>query len=867
MRFHREMLARDFVATGLSPSEAHDAARRQFGNSLLFRERSADATSFRVLDDLVQDVRFGLRLLRRSPLFTIVSVVAIGVAIGINSGFFTLIDAFVWRPIPVPRSDGLVRMSMTLSKGGSGILFSYPQVQAIAQHSRTLSDVLPLGRCAQVAFRSSTSATAEPATAVCVSGNFFESLGGVASLGRALVPGDERDDAPPAIAISDRFWTSAFSRDPNVVGRDVIINGMHATVTGVIAPGFVGLVPLIPDFWITIPAASRIGATPGRLDDPANQFIDLKAKLRPGIALEQAAAEISGIAVATDVAVRLDGSRVNGVRLQPNQSMLPATWSTMLIVAPALTIVALVLVIACANLANLLLSRSLARQREIAARLALGASRARLVRQLLTESLVIALLGAALGFLLSTWTVTVVSRSYFSNLPAAYGAIAIDLQPSWRVVAYTIGLGVISVLAFGLAPALQATATNLTASLKGDDGMFGSRIRRSRLRDVLISVEVAGSLVLLVAAATLLVSIRSFGARFTGFDPRRVSVATLGLAAVGRVPPALDSARATLMSRATRLEGVDGTARALHAPYTSWWPLLTVSATGRTYLRVQYNAITPRYFDVFGQRIVTGRAFTTADSAAESRVAIVTTAAARALWPTSPAVGQTLRVAERADDPDVLYRVVGVAADAHAGMIWDNDDDGYVFLPATSKHFATYEMPLLARSDTPQPVLARALQNIARQVDANSPIHVEPAIIQRELMMTPIRYGSWITSGVGAFGLGLALIGLYGVVSFAVGQRRHEIAVHVAMGAASSDVLRLILRREMRLVLVGLAAGLALASLEAKLIQVLIVPLTPLSVGGFATLTALLLTTAGVATIVPALGALRIAPMQVLRQD
>jgi hypothetical protein len=397
--------------------------------------------------------------------------------------------------------------------------------------------------------------------------------------------------------------------------------------------------------------------------------------------------------------------------------------------------------------------------------------------------------------------------------------------------------------------------------------MFGSRIRRSRLRDVLISVEVAGSLVLLVAAATLLVSIRSFGARDTGFDPRQVSVATLGLAAVGRVPPALDSARTAFMSRATRLDGVDGTARAMHAPYTSWWPLLTVSATGRSYLRVQYNAITPQYFDVFRQRVVSGRAFTRADSAAEARVAIVTSAAARTLWPTSPAVGQTLHVAERADQPDVLYRVVGVAADAHAGMVWDNDDDGYVFLPATSRDFAAYEMPLLARSDTPQPVLSRALQDIARQVDANLPIHIEPAITERELMMTPIRYGSWITSGVGAFGLGLALIGLYGVVSFAVGQRRHEIAIHVAMGAASWDVLRLVLRRELRLVLVGLAAGLALASLEAKVIQVLIAPLTPLGIGGFTALTALLLTTAGAASIVPALGALRIAPMQVLRQD
>ncbi|MGH7616871.1 MAG: FtsX-like permease family protein, partial [Gemmatimonadaceae bacterium] len=524
-------------------------------------------------------------------------------------------------------------------------------------------------------------------------------------------------------------------------------------------------------------------------------------------------------------------------------------------------------VIACANLANLLLSRALARQREIAVRLAMGASRARLIRQLLTECLLIASLGSAFGYVLAQWTVTIVSRMFFSSVPSVFGRIALDLHPSWRVVAYTIALGGVSVLAFGLAPALQATAANLTASLKGDDTVFASSVRRSRLRDALISVEVAGSLVLLVASATLIMSLRAFDARITGFDPKRVEVASLGLAAAGHVAPALADARAMFASRVAQVPGVDATARVLHAPYSSWFPWLTVSATGHSYIRTQFNSVTPRYFDVVGQRLVSGRAFSPEDSAAEADDAIVTAAAARALWATSPAVGQILRVAQRADEPDKLYRVVGVAADAHAGMIWDTDDNGYVFLPASQADFGTYEMPLLTRSDMAEPALARVLEELGRAVDINTPIHIEPALTQRDVMLVPIRYGSWITSGVGALGLGLALIGLYGVVAFAVQQRRHELAVRIALGATASDVLRIVLRREMRLVLIGLGVGLVLALGETSLINAWAVPLAPLGFAGFVALAALLLAVAVVASLIPALGALRIAPMQILRRD
>jgi len=869
MQFHRDLLARDYEAQGLSPANARAAARRQFGNSLALQEQAGDAARLPLVDDFVHDVKFGFRLLGRSPLFAFVAIVAIGLAIGINTGFLTLVDVFVWRPIPVPRSSEIVRLALTLAKPGDGIAFSYPQIQTLARQSSTLAEVFPLARCSAVAFRASPTQPAKPSKPMCVSGHYFQSLGASASIGRALVADDERADATPAIVLSDRFWTREFARAPDIVGRDVLVNGAHATVVGVIRDSFVGLLPLTPDFWATIPTAYRLGATPGRLDDETNRFIDVRARLKPGVTLAQAKAELSALLVEHDAPANPlgDANRIAGANVIANESMLPMTWQTALIVAPALIVVVLVLVIACANLANLMLSRALARQREIAVRLSLGASRPRLLRQLLTESLVIALLGAALGFLVGRWTVLLVSRAYFARLPAAFGTIALDMHPSWRVVAYAVALGIGSVLVFGLAPALYATSTDLVASLKGDDSTFGTRVRRSRFRDMLVAVQVAGCFVLLVAAGTLTASLRNMGQRIGGFRPDRVTVAALGLTAVGHVSPTLEAARATFATRASHLAGVDASARALFAPYGSWFPRLSVAAVNdESYRHVQYNAITPRYFDVMGQRIVQGRAFAADDSASDAHIAIVTETAARALWPASPALGQTLRVA-RANQPDDLYRIVGVAADAHEGMVWDNDDNGYVFLPATPRDFAVYDMPLLVRSEGPAPPLQRNLLDIARQIDPNAPLDVAPALDGRDLMLTPVHYAAWITSAVGLFGLGLALIGLYGVVAFAVTQRRHEIAVHNAMGAGPTDVLRLVLRRELRLVIIGLVAGLVMATGEAALIQAWVLPLTPLGVSGFALLAAMLLVVATTAAVVPATGALRVAPMEVLRRD
>ena len=868
--FHLEMQARKHLAEGMNADDARLLARREFGNVELAKEDSRDVRRVRALDELAQDVRFGARLLRRSPSFALIAIVAIGLAIGINAGFFTLIDAFVWRPVPVARPERLVKLGLHFANGGGTIVFAHPQVEAILR-STSLVDVMPQARCAPVAFRASSSSKTIAAAAGCIAGNFFASLGGTAAIGRPLVPSDDRDGAPPAVVLSDDFWARMFSRSPDVVGRDVIVNGVHATVAGVMRRGFVGITPIVPDFWMTNAMATSVGATPGRLDDPSNRFFDVKARLREGITREQAEAELSGLVAepVSTAGARADGTRITGIGLMPNDAMVKLDWTTSLALAPALLVVVLVLVIACANLANLMLARALVRQREIGVRLAMGASRGRLVRQLLTESLLIALAGAALGLVLSRWTVSTVSREFLSAVPASYGTVALDLSLSWRVVACTIALAGIAVLSFGLAPAWQVTSQSLTVALKGEDTALGTRIRRSRFRDALIAAQVAGSLVLLVASGTLVASMRQFGSSASGLDAAQVTVASLGLAAQGRVPAELASSRSAFAARVNALPDAAVTAQAMRPLFTSWWPLLAVApAEGDpTYSRFAYNVVTPHYFDVVRQPIIAGRAFNAADSATGAHVAVVTAAAARRLWPGATAVGQQLRVVVARDEPDQLYRIVGVSSDAQSQAVWDDDDAGHVYLVASARDLAMNDMVLLVRGPGPGPTMMRAIEDVAQSIAPDVPLRVESAVAAREVSMMPFRYGTWITSAVGAFGLGLALIGLYGVVSFTVGQRRRDLAVHLAMGALPRDVMRLVLARELRLVGLGLGLGLVLSLAEAQLIAAWVVPLASLGPGSLAALSVVLFVVASVACVVPARTALALAPMTVLRQD
>jgi predicted permease len=872
MRLHLEPRSAKYEERGMSPRDARLAARERFGNPLALQERSRDEWGFSWIEQLWQDIRYGARLIRRSPAFAAIAIGAVGIAVGVNAGFFALVDTFAWQPLPVANPGRLVQLEIVDARHMSTNQLSYTQLTAIAEHSRAIEDVIGYF-AGPIAVRPSPSTPAQPTEMGLVTGNYFASLGGAASVGRLLSPEDDRAGASPVVVISDAYWTRMFARAADILGRDVVVNGTHATIVGVSGPNFVGMVPLVPHMWMTFAQGERLGAAPGRLVDPKNRFIAVHARLRPGMTITRAAAELSGIVAEPSAAIASPDSalRVVAAELRPRATLMPPNARVFLVLAPALLLVGLVLIIACSNLANLLLSRALVRQREIAVRLAMGASRTRLVRQLLTESILIAGAGAVIGFALSAWVVEVVARSYFRNfIPASYGTLVLSMRPTWHVVSYTVALAAVSVLTFGLAPALYATSPNLSGMLKGDDIAAVGRVRRSRIRDFLMVAQVAGSVVLIAAAAILTRGVGHIASSQSGLKPDHVSIASFGIAPSVQITPLLASERPTFAGRAAHMDGIASTARGSTTPFSTW-PYARVrtgeSNDTASTRALPINHVTPSYFDVVGQRIVDGRGFTAADSATNAPVIIVTGAAARTLWPRARAVGQSLRMIRANGEISAVVQVVGVAADAHSGMLWDDDATGYMYRPAADSDFATADMPLLVRSTTDGPVLTRALHDAALSIDPNTPLDVTALTTIHDQQVVPFRYAAVITGAIAALGLGLAVIGLYGVVAFAVQQRRREIAVHVAIGAGPRAVLRLVMRREMRLVVIGLVCGLVLALGESGLINSLTLPIPGLGVIELAGVAALLLAVAATAIVVPARAALRIAPMQVLRQE
>ncbi|MHC4107669.1 MAG: ABC transporter permease, partial [Planctomycetota bacterium] len=700
-----------------------------------------------------------------------------------------------------------------------------------------------------------------------VSGNYFDVLGVRLSRGRGFIP--EEDDvagAPPVVVIGDGLWKRAFASDPDVVGKTLTIKGRPFDIIGVAPPEFTGLmVGFAADAWV--PVASDAALSPGdvALDSRGSRWIIVKGRLRPGVTVEQAQAGMD--VLATRLAGEYpDTNDDRGFKLIPTNDVriFPFIDRVLTPVAALLmTVVGLVLVIACTNLANLLLARAVARRKEIAIRLAIGAGRLRLVRQLLTESMLLALMGGVLGLLVAYWTATFLV-SFRPPIPVT---MSLDLSIDARVLGFTFIISALTGVIFGLVPALQATKPDVVPALKNEAATIKTRWRALGLRNSLVVLQVAVSLVLLIGAGLFVRSLTRAQDIETGFEQERIAI-------MGLLPDLNDYSaergRALydqLRERAGGMPGVEATAIASRLPLGFSVSITSVRVEGAEIdpdevPEMDYATIGDGYFEAMDIPLLRGRDFGDLDGESTQPVAIISEAGARLLWPGEDAIGKRVRIGG-ADEP--FSTIVGVARDTKVRTLGE-DHRPYIY-EAFSQDYSPW-MTLVVRTSGDPAAILPALRSELQALDETLPIMELKTMTEHlGIMLFAPRMAAVLLGIFGGLAVLLATVGLYGVVAFTASQRTREMGIRVALGAEPIDVVRLVIRQAVALVGVGAAIGVGLAFLATRPLSSLLFGIgasDPVTFGG---VTLLLAAVALLASLVPALRAARVDPMVALRQE
>jgi predicted permease len=807
---------------------------------------------------ITSDISYGARLLTRTPAFTIPAVVSLALGIAVTTTMFSVVNAVLLRPLGMPGSGDLVRIGRSARGQQSFRSASYDEFEYLRAHATSL------GGLAGEQMESLTMNAADGSRVVAaeiVTGDYFSVVGAPPVLGRTFGSAQygAPDDAPVAV-ISHRFWRRQYGADPAVLGRAVSLNAVPFTIIGVAPPGFSGTFPGVDmDVWVPVWMAHVADLPSARRAAPSIQLI---GRLKPGISIGEARAELD--ILAARLARESPGRDPNRVfTIAPARGVHPLFGRILRVFLGFLmAVVTLVLAIACANVAALLLARANRRHTEFAVRLACGASRGRVIRQLLVESGLLALAGAAAGVLMTIWPLRLLNAFSLVNGPTG-SPIFFDLQIDRRVLLFTAGATLLTTIGFGLAPAIHATRVDLISSLK-DAPLLPTR-RRSRFRGALMIVQVALSCVLLVGGVLLMRSLWNSRRVDVGFAPDGVVIASFDLRRLGYDRGRVEAFYAEVLRRARTLPGAEHAAVANFVPMSDSGGTLTVPgrtpAPGQETFTIPFGLVSEGYFATIRHPLLRGRDFTAADRAGAPYVAIVNQAMARTFWPNGDAVGQRLRLKR---EEEVEYEVVGVVADA---KYWSFKEDigPLVILPAAQHHDAA--MVLYVRTAaSAQPPLP-AIQRIVSEVD---PKVAHTARTLRESMafaLVPVRVAQFVFGVAGAIALLLSVGGLYAFVSYALSQRMKEIGIHIALGATRRHVFRVVAGGAVRLTLVGVAIGLAAAAGVARLGSSLLYGLSaadPLTFGGVA---ALLILVAGAAGYAAARRGLGLDPQVVLRHQ
>jgi macrolide transport system ATP-binding/permease protein len=854
------------------------------------------------METLVKDIRYGIRGLLKRPGFTFVAIITLAVGIGVNAALFSVFDALVLKPLPLKDPDSLVSFEGVNSDGERRRLFSYSDYLNYRDQNSSLSDVIAwnkvratLGEAPPIQNDEAFAEGYEYLFGQIVSGNYFTALGAEMAQGRAFrATDDERPREQQVVVLSHGFWQRCFDSDPAIVGKTINLQGQPFTVIGVTSRDFIGTTPDTPSFWAPLmmrDSLIKAGGWEHRrwLTDQNSEVFTLLGRLKPGVTRDQAENEMQLIAGRLAQSYP-DHDRVSRVTLARAGTFVTLDEDLMPLVIPLLIGFGLVLLIACANVANLLLARAAGRQREIGVRLAMGASRWRVVRQLVTESLLLAITGGAVGLLLAVWTLSLLYPIVLSSVPLPQGLAAgfsLNLTPDWRIFGFTLLIATVAGIGAGLAPALQASKPDLSRALKDEGSSFGQHLSQSRLRSGLVVAQIAVCMALLVAAGLLVRNLQRVRTIDTGMNTKNVFSVAASLKNArspltdqnGAEKDAAREAelRRQLADRMRATPGVVSVAQGHEQPLSGQMGNTLVNLPGQPAdrpLEVRFNFVSPEYFEALSIQFSRGRPFTSQEVNASTPVIVISEATAERFWPGTDPLGKYLGVSAGAEQPDgdvsnkaISYRqyeVIGVARDTRSRWVWEKDKTFlYVPLPPSSRS-GQY---LIVRTQSDPATLMNTVRSAATEIDPLLRVSVRRLEETLAFQMAPFRAVAWLSGVLGTLALLLASVGLYGMLSFVVTQRTREIGIRVALGANPIDVIRMFLSHGLRLAAVGIVCGAAAAALISRLLAALLIDLSTLDPLTFGGVSVFLIVVALLATLVPARRATKVDPLVALRYE
>ena len=886
IRDHIEAETRDNIERGMPPEEARYAAERAFGNTALVKEEVRAVWEWQWLERLGQDLRYGLRMLAKAPGLAVVVVLSLALGVGANIAIFSLVDAVMLRMLPVKDPQQLFLLSSNQTKpvrggpgySGYGISLSYSGFERLRQQNDVFSSVVgfvPLGFGPE-SVTVNIDGQASLAGGEMVSGNYFAGLGVSAILGRLLTSEDE-EHATRVTVLSYGYWTRKFGRDPAIVGKTIALGGAPYAIVGVAPPEFFGVEPgRAPDFWV--PLAEEPGLTPWGVQPPKGQsfftaknwwWLMIMGRMKPGVSREQARAGLD-VWLRQTLTGELGLSEAEAqafvIKLEPASrglDNLRVEFSQRLLIL--MGVVGLVLLIACANVAALLLARARARRREIAMRLALGASRTRLVRQLLTESLLLAAAGGLCGMAFAGWGARVLLL-----LMSGGGALPLEVHTNLTVVGFAAGVSMLAGILFGLAPALGSTRLNLNPALKenADGGFDKGRTPRWSLGKSLVVAQVAFLLLLVAGAGLFVRTLMNLEHENLGFEPRGLLLFGVNPAQNGYEGPRLISLYDRLLQRIQALPGVRAASLSAYPLISGWCNSAPISVEGGQTkpdenANVLWNLVGPDFLNTMGIRLLLGRGIGDHDTSTSARVVVVNQALARKFFGNLDPLGRRFCFGQLFKI-DQAYEIAGLVEDAkYTDMRGEAPMTAYI---PYSQGGEVGAMHFEVRTAGDPAFLIPSLRRAVREVDSNLALselktqsqQIDEALVEERLFAR-------LSSFFGVLALGLAAIGLYGTMTYSVTRKTNEIGIRVALGARESQILRMVLGEAFALVLTGAALGLPLALATARLVASKLYGLKASDPLTFSLAIGLQLAVATLAAYLPARRASRVDPMVALR--